>query len=201
VPYTGNTGNLSQVQGRGRPPPLTPRPRGTLPVGARRIQLMDRFALNSCCRGKRKHQLRDYVELNTYAERSDRLILLCLYDLGCRVGELVTTRVSDIDFQNGLPSPRPLHPLISPKPSHPNHGNRTPARRLPAPRDALACLSPPEEMLEPQALNGNPHLQQFRILLLTGILRGYNPYELLIEVGSKQIIVFKSSIWCIEILS
>jgi integrase/recombinase XerC len=32
----------------------------------------------------------------------DRLILLCLYDLGCRVGELVTTRVSDIDFHNGF---------------------------------------------------------------------------------------------------
>ena len=29
---------------------------------------------------------------------------------------------------------------------------------------------------------------------ITGILRGYNPYELLIEVGPKQIIVFKSSI-------
>lgn len=36
---------------------------------------------------------------------------------------------------------------------------------------------------------------------ITGILRGYNPYELLIEVGSKQIIVFKSSIWCIEIMA
>jgi sRNA-binding regulator protein Hfq len=35
---------------------------------------------------------------------------------------------------------------------------------------------------------------------ITGILRGYNPYELLIEVGPKQIIVFKSSIWCIEIV-
>ena len=35
---------------------------------------------------------------------------------------------------------------------------------------------------------------------ITGILRGYNPYELLIEVGPKQIIVFKSSIWCIEIM-
>jgi sRNA-binding regulator protein Hfq len=35
---------------------------------------------------------------------------------------------------------------------------------------------------------------------ITGILRGYNPYELLIEVGPKQVIVFKSSIWCIEIL-
>ena len=32
----------------------------------------------------------------------DKLILLCLYDLGCRVGELVTTRVSDIDFYNGF---------------------------------------------------------------------------------------------------
>jgi integrase len=32
----------------------------------------------------------------------DRLILLCLYDLGCRVGELVTTRISDIDFHNGF---------------------------------------------------------------------------------------------------
>jgi sRNA-binding regulator protein Hfq len=36
---------------------------------------------------------------------------------------------------------------------------------------------------------------------ITGILRGFNPYELLIEVGAKRIIVFKSAIWCIEILS
>jgi len=35
---------------------------------------------------------------------------------------------------------------------------------------------------------------------ITGILRGYNPYELLIEVGPKQVIVFKSAIWYIEIL-
>jgi len=35
---------------------------------------------------------------------------------------------------------------------------------------------------------------------ITGILRGFNPYELLIEVGPKQIIVFKSAIWYIEIL-
>ena len=35
---------------------------------------------------------------------------------------------------------------------------------------------------------------------ITGILRGFNPYELLIEVGPKQIIVFKSAIWFIEIL-
>jgi len=35
---------------------------------------------------------------------------------------------------------------------------------------------------------------------ITGILRGFNPYELLIEVGPKQVIVFKSSIWCIEIM-
>jgi sRNA-binding regulator protein Hfq len=36
---------------------------------------------------------------------------------------------------------------------------------------------------------------------ITGVLRGYNPYELLIEVGAKKIIVFKSSISSIEILS
>jgi hypothetical protein len=36
---------------------------------------------------------------------------------------------------------------------------------------------------------------------ITGILRECNPYELLIDVGHKQMIVFKSSIWCIEILS
>jgi len=35
---------------------------------------------------------------------------------------------------------------------------------------------------------------------ITGILRGYNPYELLIEVGPKKVIVFKSAIWCIEIV-
>jgi integrase len=40
--------------------------------------------------------------LFSVAKGRDRLILLCLYDLGGRVGELVTTRVSDIDFQNGF---------------------------------------------------------------------------------------------------
>lgn len=38
--------------------------------------------------------------LFSVAKGRDRLILLCLYDMGCRVGELVTTRISDIDFQN-----------------------------------------------------------------------------------------------------
>jgi len=33
---------------------------------------------------------------------------------------------------------------------------------------------------------------------ITGILRGFNPYELLLEVGNKQIVIFKSSIWCVE---
>ncbi|MGA9100239.1 MAG: site-specific integrase, partial [Methanotrichaceae archaeon] len=36
------------------------------------------------------------------AKGRDRFILLCLYDMGCRVGELVTTRVKDIDFKNGF---------------------------------------------------------------------------------------------------
>lgn len=40
--------------------------------------------------------------LFSVAHGRDSLILLCLYDLGCRVGELVTTRVSDIDFHNGF---------------------------------------------------------------------------------------------------
>jgi len=40
--------------------------------------------------------------LFSVAKDRDRLVLLCLYDLGCRVGELVTTRVSDIDFHNGF---------------------------------------------------------------------------------------------------
>jgi integrase len=40
--------------------------------------------------------------LFSVASGRDHLILLCLYDLGCRVGELVTTRVSDIDFHNGF---------------------------------------------------------------------------------------------------
>jgi integrase/recombinase XerD len=35
------------------------------------------------------------------AEGEDRLIVLVLYDAGMRVGELVTTRISDIDFKNG----------------------------------------------------------------------------------------------------
>ncbi len=40
--------------------------------------------------------------LFSVAKGRDRFILLCLYDMGCRVGELVTNRVSDIDFQNGF---------------------------------------------------------------------------------------------------
>ncbi len=36
------------------------------------------------------------------ASGRDHLILLCPYDLGCQVWELVTTRVSDIDFHNGF---------------------------------------------------------------------------------------------------
>lgn len=35
---------------------------------------------------------------------------------------------------------------------------------------------------------------------ITGFLRGYNPYELLIEVGPKKVIVFKRAIWDIEIM-
>ena len=42
------------------------------------------------------------MPLFSVAKGRDRLILLCLYDLGCRVGELVTTRVSDLDSQNGF---------------------------------------------------------------------------------------------------
>jgi integrase len=38
------------------------------------------------------------------AEGEDRLIVLVLYDAGMRVGELVTTRISDIDFKNGWTS-------------------------------------------------------------------------------------------------
>jgi hypothetical protein len=38
------------------------------------------------------------------------------------------------------------------------------------PETIEACLSPPEEML--RALNGNPHLQQFRIVFITGIRSG-----------------------------
>jgi integrase len=40
--------------------------------------------------------------LFSVAKGRDRLVLLCLYDMGCRVGELVTTRVLDIDFHNGF---------------------------------------------------------------------------------------------------
>lgn len=40
--------------------------------------------------------------LKWMAEGRDRLVILCLYDLGCRIVDLVTTRTSDIDFQNGF---------------------------------------------------------------------------------------------------
>ena len=36
------------------------------------------------------------------AKGRDRLVILCLYDLGCRVEEEIITRVSDIDFHNGF---------------------------------------------------------------------------------------------------
>ncbi len=36
--------------------------------------------------------------LFSVAKGRDRFILLCLYDMVCRIGELVTTRISDIDF-------------------------------------------------------------------------------------------------------
>jgi hypothetical protein len=51
---------------RPRAAPLTPRPRGTLHAKARRKWLIDRFAFNSCCNGKRKYRWRDSVELNTH---------------------------------------------------------------------------------------------------------------------------------------
>ena len=36
------------------------------------------------------------------AKGRDWFILICLYDMGCRVGDLVTTKASDIDFKNGF---------------------------------------------------------------------------------------------------
>jgi hypothetical protein len=64
------------------------------------------------------------------------------------------------------PSPSPNIP----EPLHSNHGTRTPARRLPIP-ETLSVLVAPEEMLA-RALNSNPHLQQFRIVFITGIRSG-----------------------------
>jgi len=72
----------------------------------------------------------------------------------------------------------------------------------------LAAEGPTEEKSKVSSLQFIPKLLGQKITVrpaqgqpITGILRGYNPYELLIEVGPKQIIVFKSSIWCIEILA
>jgi hypothetical protein len=65
---------------------------------------------------------------------------------------------------------RPFHPLISPKLLYTNRGNQL----LPAVSllpETLSVLIAPEEMLA-RALNGNPHLQQFRILFVTGIRSG-----------------------------
>jgi integrase len=47
--------------------------------------------------------------LFSVAKGRDRLILLCLYDLGCRVGELVNTRILDIDFPKGFIPHIPKH--------------------------------------------------------------------------------------------
>ena len=72
----------------------------------------------------------------------------------------------------------------------------------------MAAEVPTEEKTKVSSLQFIPKLLGQKITVrpaqgqpITGILRGYNPYELLIEVGPKQIIVFKSSIWCIEILA
>jgi hypothetical protein len=65
---------------------------------------------------------------------------------------------------------RPLHPLIFPKPSHSTYGNLTSAHVSLLP-EALSVLIALEEMLA-RALNGIPHLQQFRILFITGIRSG-----------------------------
>jgi integrase len=62
--------------------------------------------------------------LFSVAKGRDRLILLCFYDLGCRVGELVTTRVSDIDFQNGfirIPEQQDEDRPFSGRPGQPGH--------------------------------------------------------------------------------
>jgi integrase len=68
------------------------------------------------------------------AQGRDRLILLCFYDLGCRVGELVTTHVSDIDFQNGFIC---------------IESSRTKTRRLRAARVSQATLQAIKESLRP----------------------------------------------------
>ena len=72
----------------------------------------------------------------------------------------------------------------------------------------MAAEVPTEEKTKVSSLQFIPKLLGQKITVrpaqgqpITGILRGFNPYELLIEVGPKQIIVFKSSIWCIEILA
>ncbi len=44
----------------------------------------------------------EWESLLKQASGRDRLILLLLYDSGMRVGELVTTRVDDIDFEHGF---------------------------------------------------------------------------------------------------
>jgi hypothetical protein len=38
--------------------------------------------------------------------------------------------------------------------------------------ETLSVVVAPEEMLEPRVLNGNSHLQQFRIVYITGIRSG-----------------------------
>ena len=44
----------------------------------------------------------EWESLLKQASGRDRLVLLLLYDSGMRVGELVTTRVDDIDFEHGF---------------------------------------------------------------------------------------------------
>jgi len=84
--------------------------------------------------------------LFSVAEGWDRLILLCLYDLGCRVGELVTTRVSDIDFQNGF---------IRIQSSRTKTGHFRAARASQATLEAIReSIQPGQEWLFPGRSNG-----------------------------------------------
>jgi integrase len=85
--------------------------------------------------------------LFSVANGRDRLILLCLYDLGCRVGELVTTRVSDIDFQNGF---------VRIQSSRTKTGHFRAARASQATLEAIReSIQPGQEWLLPGRSNGH----------------------------------------------
>ena len=118
--------------------------------------------------------------LFSVAKGKDRLILFCLYDLGGRVGELVTTRVSDIDFQNRF---------LRIQSSRTKTGHFQAARASQATLEAIReSIQPGQERLLPGRSNGHLSTKTVlrtidRLAKAAGIRGGLPPKEALLKKG------------------